>query len=144
MIDKIDSKILALLETDGRIPMNEIARQVSLSSPSVAERVRRMEANGILTRFTIEIDPAKWGYNLEAIVHFKPRAGHLQTVEDMILKQKRFTSFDKITGDATFIARLALQSIGEMHTILDPFHEHAETSTSLVTSTPLKARLPRD
>lgn len=141
-VDDTDLRILGLLADDGRMTLNELARQAGMSAPGVAERIRRLEQRGVIRNFTVELDLAALGFALHAIVRIKPRPGSLHLVEKMILDQPRFTDCDKVTGDDCFIVRLALRNIGELDEILDPFHEKAETNTAIVKSSPVRHRMP--
>lgn len=141
-VDDTDLRILSLLADDGRMTLNELARQAGMSAPGVAERIRRLEQRGFIRNFTVELDLAALGFALYAVVRIKPRPGSLHLVEKMILDQPRFTDCDKVTGDDCFIVRLALRDIGELDEILDPFHEKAETNTAIVKSSPLRHRMP--
>lgn len=141
-IDMVDLDILRLLKDDGRMALNELAVVVGMSAPGVAERVRRLESRNFIKRFTIDIDLSAMGFEIEAIVRIKPRSGSLHRVEQMIISEERFTACDKVTGDDCFIARLALMSISELDPILVPFHDIAETHTSIVKSSPIVNRQP--
>ena len=141
-LDKIDRRILAHLEHDGRMSMSELAQLVSMSAPSVTERVRRLESQGVIRAFTIELDLSALGFVMEAVVRIKPRPGNLHIVEKMIVDEQRFTACDKVTGDDCFIALLALKSIAELDSLLDPFHDRAETITSIIKSSPIRNRIP--
>ncbi|MEH6525161.1 MAG: Lrp/AsnC family transcriptional regulator [Sneathiella sp.] len=141
-LDAMDLTILQSLQTDGRMRMSELAQIVGMSAPSVKDRIRRMEDRGFIRKFTIDLDMRALGYQLEAIVRIKPRPSNLHLVEKMIVEEQRFTSCDKVTGDDCFIARLALKTIQELDDLLDPFHEKAETNTSIIKSSPIKNRTP--
>jgi Lrp/AsnC family transcriptional regulator, leucine-responsive regulatory protein len=141
-LDAVDSRIIEALVRNARVAMSDLAREIGMSPPSVAERVRRLEAAGIIRGYTVEIDAKALGYTLEAIVRIKPRPGQLHLVERMIQDEPRFLVCDKVTGDDCFIARLCLVSIDELDLLLDPLHERAETSTAIVKSSPVQARLP--
>ncbi|MEH6546685.1 MAG: Lrp/AsnC family transcriptional regulator [Sneathiella sp.] len=141
-LDAMDLTILQSLQTDGRMRMSELAQIVGMSAPSVKDRIRRMEDRGFIRKFTIDLDMRALGYQLEAIVRIKPRPSNLHLVEKMIVEEQRFTSCDKVTGDDCFIARLALKTIQELDELLDPFHEKAETNTSIIKSSPIKNRTP--
>ncbi|MDP0964961.1 winged helix-turn-helix transcriptional regulator, partial [Klebsiella pneumoniae] len=67
-IDALDQRILDVLLTDSRISLKQLAEQVGLSSPSVSERLRRLEERGVIRNYTVDIDPAALGYTLQAIV----------------------------------------------------------------------------
>ncbi|MBN3804228.1 Lrp/AsnC family transcriptional regulator [Paraburkholderia sp. Ac-20336] len=141
-LDATDHLLLAALAQDARQPVSELARQVGLSAPSTAERVRRLEAQGVIGRFTVQIDPRALGYTLQAIVRVKPLPGQLHLVEDVIRRIPEFVECDKVTGDDCFICRLYLHSIEQLDEILSKVTERAETSTAIVKSTPVARRLP--
>ncbi|MBN3847764.1 Lrp/AsnC family transcriptional regulator [Paraburkholderia sp. Ac-20342] len=141
-LDATDRLLLAALAQDARQPVSELARQVGLSAPSTAERVRRLEAQGVIGRFTVQIDPRALGYTLQAIVRVKPLPGQLHLVEDVIRRIPEFVECDKVTGDDCFICRLYLHSIEQLDEILSKVTERAETSTAIVKSTPVARRLP--
>ena len=142
MLDPVDRRIVEALAADARVSLKELARSVGLSSPSVSERVRRLEERGIIRAFTVEIDPAALGYTLQAIVRIKPLPGMLPVVQRLIEKIREFTECDKVTGDDCFIARLYLHSIEQLDQILDRITEKAETSTAIVKASPVRRRLP--
>lgn len=66
MIDEIDHLILDLLAKDGRMPLERVAQAVNLSRPAVQQRVRRLEARGIIRGYTVQVDWEKIGYPVVA------------------------------------------------------------------------------
>ena len=140
-LDGIDSQILKIMDGDGRVSVRELAETIGMSAPSIAERLRRLESRGIIQKFTVELDLTKLGYSLEAIVRIKPRPGKLAQVEELIEKQLRIISCDRVTGDDCYVAKLVLRSITELDELLGPFHVCAETSTSIIKSSMIKRRL---
>ncbi|MFX1671104.1 Lrp/AsnC family transcriptional regulator [Paraburkholderia sp. A2WS-5] len=141
-LDEIDRALLAALAEDGRASVSDLARQIGLSAPSTSERLRRLEAQGVIGGYTVRIDPRALGYTLQAIVRVKPLPGQLHLVEEVIRRIPEFIECDKVTGDDCFIARLYLHSIDQLDEILNKVTERAETSTAIVKSTPVARRLP--
>jgi Lrp/AsnC family transcriptional regulator, leucine-responsive regulatory protein len=141
-LDEIDRALLAALVDDARASVSELARIVGLSAPSTSERLRRLEAQGVIGGYTVRIDPRALGYTLQAIVRVKPLPGQLHLVEDVIRRIPEFIECDKVTGDDCFIARIWLHSIEQLDEILNKVTERAETSTAIVKSTPVPRRLP--
>ncbi|WP_321941452.1 Lrp/AsnC family transcriptional regulator [Paraburkholderia tropica] len=141
-LDEIDRALLAALVEDARASVSELARIVGLSAPSTSERLRRLEAQGVIGGYTVRIDPRALGYTLQAIVRVKPLLGQLHLVEDVIRRIPEFIECDKVTGDDCFIARIWLHSIEQLDEILNKVTERAETSTAIVKSTPVPRRLP--
>ncbi len=142
MLDDLDRRIVEILDRDARVSLKDLAHQVNLSSPSVSERLRRLEERGVIRAFTVDIDPATLGYSLQAIVRIRPLPGKLHIVQKLIEEIPEFVECDKVTGDDCFVARLYLRSIGQLDGILDRIAEKAETSTSIVKSQPIRRRLP--
>ena len=141
-LDEIDRALLAALAEDARASVSELARQIGLSAPSTSERLRRLEAQGVIGGYTISIDPRALGYTLQAIVRVKPLPGQLHLVEEVIRRIPEFIECDKVTGDDCFVARLYLHSIEQLDEILGKVTERAETSTAIIKSTPVPRRLP--
>ncbi|MBN8949917.1 Lrp/AsnC family transcriptional regulator [Rhizobium sp. 60-20] len=141
-LDDIDQRMLEALARNARISLKELAEVAGLSSPSAAERLRRLEERGVISAFTVDIAPEAIGYPLQAIVRIRPLPGQLHVVERIIQQTPEFIECDKVTGDDCFIGRLVVRSMGELDGILDKITERAETNTSMIKATPVKRRLP--
>jgi len=142
MLDTLDRRIIEILVDDARISVKELAQRVDLSSPSVSERLRRLEERGVIRSFTIDVDPSAMGYALQAIVRIRPLPGKLHLVQKLIEGIPEFSECDKVTGDDCFIGRLHVRSIEHLDKILDRITDKAETNTAIVKSQPVRRRLP--
>lgn len=142
MLDDMDRQIIGILTRNARISLKELAAEVSLSSPSASERLKRLEERGVIRGFTIDVDPQALGYTLQAIVRITPRPGQFQRVQQMVAEIPQFSECDKVTGDDCLIARLHVRSIDQLDEIVDRIGDKAETNTAIVKSQPLKRRLP--
>ena len=67
-LDDIDRKILRALQADAKITVGELADRVGLSPTPCQRRVKRLEEEGIITRYAALISPAAMGYGLQALV----------------------------------------------------------------------------
>lgn len=142
MIDDIDRRIIDALSGDARLSIKDLAQRVALSSPSVSERLKRLEERGVIKGFTLELDAKAIGYPLQAMVRIKPLPGKLHIVQQLIEDIPEITECDKVTGDDCFIARIHLRSIEQLDQILDRIADKAETSTAIVKAQPVQRRLP--
>ena len=70
-LDPTGLKILKILQKEGRIPLSQLARQVNLTAPAVAERVRLMERSGIILGYSAEINPDKAGLPVRAFIRLR-------------------------------------------------------------------------
>lgn len=142
MLDDADRRILEILAANARVSLKELAQEVGLSSPSAADRLRKLEERGVINGFTVSVNPARLGYPLQAVVRVRPMPGMLHIVEKLIQETPEIVECDKITGDDCFIAKMLVRDMEELDTILDRIAEKAQTNTSIVKSTPVRRRLP--
>jgi Lrp/AsnC family transcriptional regulator, leucine-responsive regulatory protein len=134
--------IIGELTTDGRVPLAELGRRVSLSSPAVAERVRRLERAGVITGYRAELDPRMLGYQLTAIVRIKPAAGQLTRIPELAAEIPQVGECHRITGEDCFYLKVHLRSIEELSSLLDRFLAFGETTTSIINASPIQRRDP--
>jgi Lrp/AsnC family leucine-responsive transcriptional regulator len=142
VLDPTDRQIIRELSLNGRIPFAELGRRVSLSSPAVAERVRRLEQAGVITGYRAEIDPRALGYQLTAIVRVKPAVRQLSKIAELAADIPQIEECLRITGEDCFYMKLHLGSIEELPSVLDQFLLYGETTTSIVNATPVPRRDP--
>jgi Lrp/AsnC family transcriptional regulator, leucine-responsive regulatory protein len=141
-IDEVDRRIIDFLVLNSRASLKELGAATNLSSPSVADRIRRLEEKGVIRAFTVDVDAEALGYSLQAIVRVRPLPGMLHVVERLIQETPEFIECDKVTGDDCFIAKLCFRSMAQLDAILDRITEKAETNTSIVKAISVRRRLP--
>src|ERR1700733_4659112 len=141
-LDAIDHQIISTLSTNGRITFAELGRQTNLSSPAVAERVKRLEQAGVITGYRAEIDPRALGYQLTAIVRVKPAVRQLSKIAELAQEIPEISECHRITGEDCFYIKLHLPSIEHLPEVLDRFLLYGETTTSIVNTSPVPRRDP--
>jgi Lrp/AsnC family transcriptional regulator, leucine-responsive regulatory protein len=130
-LDAVDIRILGALARDARISIAELARLVGLSSPSVSERVRRLEEAGVIE-----------GLPLAAWLRIRPIPGELKRVAELLRDLPAVTECDRITGEDCFVARAHVRSVAELEALIDKIIPYAMTNTSIIQSSPVERRLP--
>jgi Lrp/AsnC family transcriptional regulator, leucine-responsive regulatory protein len=138
-LDAIDRRIAAELRAEPRLRVAELARRVGLSSPAVADRLRRLEDTGTLS-YRAEVDPRALGYTICAIVRISPSGGGLRLIPRIAGDVPNVTECYRITGEDCYLMKVYLRSIDELEPILDLFTPHGRTTTSIVQSTPVRPR----
>jgi Lrp/AsnC family transcriptional regulator, leucine-responsive regulatory protein len=138
-LDTIDRRMVAELQQEPRTRVAELARRVGLSSPAVAERLRRLEDSGILS-YRAEVDPRALGYTMCAIVRISPVGGGLRLIPGIAREVPNVTECHRITGEDCYFIKVYLRSIEELEPILDLFTPHGRTTTSIVHSSPVPSR----
>jgi Lrp/AsnC family leucine-responsive transcriptional regulator len=139
-LDQKDLAILRLLQSDALISTSELARQIGMSSPAVKERILRLEEDGIIAGFRVELDPKGLGYPIMAFVRIRPLPGHHAKVAELAKRISQITECHRITGEDCFLVKIHLQEISSLNEVLDQFLAHGQTTTSIVQSSPVPAR----
>jgi Lrp/AsnC family leucine-responsive transcriptional regulator len=67
-MDHADFRIVDLLQRNARTTQSELAKAVGLSQPAVAERIKKLEEHGIITRYTARVDAAELGVDVTAFI----------------------------------------------------------------------------
>ncbi|QVQ52021.1 Lrp/AsnC family transcriptional regulator [Spiractinospora alimapuensis] len=139
-LDQVDRDIMAELQRDARLSFNELSRRVRLSSPAVAERVRRMEQRGVLTGYHAHVDPAKAGLPVTALVRMQCYGPTCLLRDDSTRGRPEITQLFRVTGDACCVLVVAVASMGHFERLIDQLAEHGRPSSTMVLSTPIPWR----
>lgn len=105
-LDRIDQKIIAVLQGEGRLPIVDLADRVGLSPTPCQRRVKRLEEKGIITRYAALISPAAMGYGLQALVEVTLDDHSQDTVdafESAIRARSEVVTCYAVTGDMDFL-----------------------------------------
>jgi Lrp/AsnC family leucine-responsive transcriptional regulator len=141
-LDAVDIGILTALGRDARIATSSLARSAGMSAPSVAERLRRLEAAGVIKGYSVDIDPAALGFTLSALIRIRPLAGQLQKVAGILDETGEVVECHRTTGDDCYVATAHVLDISHLERVIDRFTPYAQTNTSIIQSSPVKRRLP--
>jgi Lrp/AsnC family leucine-responsive transcriptional regulator len=142
LLDEVNLRLLTELQSEGRIGMAELGRRIGMSAPAVAERVQRLERAGVIAGYQAEIDPAKLGFPVAAIVRIRPAPGQLARIPEVARETPEVVECYRITGEDCFLIKLYLRAIDELEELLDRFTPYGLTTTSIIHSAPVPRRGP--
>ena len=111
-LDKIDRKILAILQDQGRITNVKLAHDVGISPPPCLRRVRALEDAGYIRGYHGDIDPGMLGYGVTvfAQVGLQSQAEHdLQAFEALVAKWPMVRECQMLAGETDFILKVVAQ-----------------------------------
>jgi Lrp/AsnC family transcriptional regulator, leucine-responsive regulatory protein len=140
LLDARNVQILALLASNPRMSVSELARSVGMSAPATRERIQRMEEAGVIRGFRLEIDPAALGYPIAAFIRVRPMPGKLPKIAELAVAMPQVVECHRITGEDCFVLKVGLDSLDNLDVILDQFLVYGQTTTSIVQSTPVAPR----
>lgn len=105
--DKLDLKLLTILLNDGRASLRQMARELHVSTTTVAHRVSGLEKSGIIGGYSVTVNTEKLGYDLTAVTQILVSRGKLSEMEREIAKLPGVCAVYDVTGekDAIVIAK---------------------------------------
>ncbi|AYH42087.1 winged helix-turn-helix transcriptional regulator [Azoarcus sp. DN11] len=120
-LDRIDRKILDLLQKDGRISMTDLAAKIGLSATPCTERVRRLEREGVITGYHAHVNPHALGKNLLVFVEIKLSAKSGE-VFDRVKRELSFVpevmECHLVSGDFDYLVKARITEMGEYRRLL--------------------------
>lgn len=139
MIDDIDVKILEILQKSGRTKRNDLAEAVGLSLPSISDRLKKLEDNGIITGYFATVDHKKIGKDITAFIfvtvdsskHFGSFLEHAKHVDDIL-------ECHAITGEGSHLLKIRTKNTESLEKLLakiQAWNGVVGTRTNLVLST---------
>ncbi|MEF8832664.1 MAG: Lrp/AsnC family transcriptional regulator [Candidatus Thermoplasmatota archaeon] len=105
-IDEKDKKILEMLKGDSRTPYTEIAEELEVSEATVRKRIDSLKENGVIERFTVDIDPTNLGYSTVTLLGLDVEPEYfLKAIEDIAeIDEVKWVA--KSTGDHMIMAEI--------------------------------------
>ena len=143
-MDDIDLRLVSALVADARTSYAELARMVGLSGPSVHDRVRRLERDGVIRGYSADVAPAAVGLGVTALVGILQREGAEQ--EDLAAALAEVAEIEDcwaVAGEEAFVVKVRAADVDALeHTlgILRRTPGVARTRTTVVLSTRFEGR----
>ena len=114
-MDHIDGKILRCLTKDARMNASQISQKVNLSISAVIERMRKMEASGLIKGYTAVIDEKLAGFQVQALISIRlEHPKYNGEFNRQMCSHERVMECFYITGDFDYIARIGVSSTDEL------------------------------
>lgn len=118
-MDDVDRRILDLLQTDARLTQAQIARKVGLSQPSVAERIRKLEEQRVITGYAAKVDPRKLGKDITAFIGVgieHPR--HFEAFTKKVLELEEVLECHRVAGEDSYLLKVRTEDTGTLDRLL--------------------------
>ncbi|MCB7481391.1 Lrp/AsnC family transcriptional regulator [Christiangramia sediminis] len=145
-LDKLNWAILEELQKNARASFSEIGRKVGLTSPAVAERVKKMEDSGVISSYKVNLSHQKTGYQLRAVITLRAFTGRLKAFLETVKSFKEVINCYRITGNENIIMEVVLHDQVHLEKLIDRLITYGETRTHIILSNviedaPIKQRM---
>lgn len=139
-MDKIDKKIITLLQKNARMPLKALAEKVFLSSPAVSARIERLEKEEIIVGYEAKISQLKLGYHITAFINLEIAPNQKVDFYPFIEECHNVIECNCVTGNYSMLLKVAFPSTMELDTFIGQLQKFGRTSTQIVFSTPVEPR----
>jgi Lrp/AsnC family transcriptional regulator len=114
MVDRLDRKILQILQEDATVPVAEIGRRVGLSTTPCWRRIQKLEEDGVITRRVAVLDPRKVNTKVTAFVAITTNQHNeewLKRFAEVIQELPEVVEFYRMAGQVDYLLRVVVPDI---------------------------------
>ncbi|MFD0862002.1 Lrp/AsnC family transcriptional regulator [Sungkyunkwania multivorans] len=140
-VDKLNWLILGQLQSNARASLTEIAKKVGLSSPSVAERIQKMEDAGIIDGYTAKLNMESLGYSLGVYISIKIRFGQVEKFTEYIKTVPEILECHKLTGNDCMLMKGYVRDPKHLEALNLKLAHYGELTTSLILSSIVDSKI---
>lgn len=139
-MDAIDHALVSALQDDARQSYADLGRQVGLTPPAVAVRMRRLEDSGVITGYHAQVNLKKAGYGLVAFIRLNSAPELAKQLGRIAAETPEVLEFHHVTGTEGFVLKVAARSIEHLERVIVRLLPYGQTTTSIVLSSPITWR----
>ena len=138
-LDAIGRRLVGALRRNARLTFAELGREVGLSAPAVAERVRRLEEAGVIRGYHADVRlPEAGRAAVAAFVRLKvPRERYARLVA-LAEKSPEILECHHVSGGDAFVMKVAVASVQQLEGLITRLSAYGPTTTAIVLSTPVR------
>ncbi len=133
-LDILNWKILECLQHNSRQSNTQIARTIGITSPAVAERIRKMEDAGIIEGYFTKVSYFETGNQLKAIITLRAFMGKLKPFLVKVKSLNEVVNCYRITGNENIVMEVVLKNQQHLEQFIDQLITYGETKTQIVLS----------
>src|SRR3954462_1364218 len=140
LTDATNLRRLAELQQDARLSLAELGRRVGLSSPAVADRLKRLEDEGVITGYRADVNPRALGYSLGVVIRTRPAPRQLAPVAQLARDTPEVLECHRVTGDDCYVMTAYVRDVEHLEEVIDRFVAYGQTTSSIMQSSPVPRR----
>jgi Lrp/AsnC family leucine-responsive transcriptional regulator len=140
LTDATNLRLLHELQGDARLSLAELGRRVGLSSPAVAERLKRLEDDGVITGYRADVNPRALGYSLGVIIRIRPAPRQLAAVAQLARDTPEVLECHRVTGDDCYVMTAYVRDVEHLEQVIDQLAAYGQTTSSIMQSSPVPRR----
>lgn len=136
-LDEVDWQILSILQLEARISFKELGQRIGLTGTAIAERVRKLEDEGIIEGYSIKLNHEKVGLPVMAFFKLRVNVEHCQKLREMAITLPEIIEAHRVVGSEYYIMKVVLPSMQHLEEMMEKFFQLGAVEVSIVLSTPV-------
>lgn len=140
IMDKIDFKLINLLQKNARYPLKQLAEEVFLSPPAVSARIEKLERTGVITGYTTKVNRLALGYNIIAFINLEMSPKLKPEFYPFIESCSNVLECNCVTGKYSMLIKVAHKTTMELDNFIGKLQRFGNTETQIVFSTSVETR----
>jgi Lrp/AsnC family transcriptional regulator, leucine-responsive regulatory protein len=118
-MDDIDRKILKKLQENARITVSDLSSEIALSMPAISERIKKLEASGVIKQYTTILDPALLNKHLMALMFLRfDNPKHGDQFASLVKAEPEIKECYYITGDFDYSLKILTENTRTLEKLL--------------------------
>lgn len=140
-MDELDRKIIQLMQKNARMPVKEIAQQISLTSPAVSSRIHRLEQEGVIGGYTVLLHRPDESNRVQALISVQTAPDAQEEFLSVVQSDPDVLQCYRVTGVYNFTVKVSCASIEELEHLLTKLQQLGTTNTQIILATKLDRQL---
>lgn len=140
-MDELDRKIIQLMQKNARMPVKEIAQQISLTSPAVSSRIHRLEQEGVIGGYTVLLHRPDESNRVQALISVQTAPDAREEFLSVVQSDPDVLQCYRVTGVYNFTVKVSCASIEELEHLLTKLQQLGATNTQIILATQLDRQL---
>ena len=139
-MDKIDLKLIKLLQENARYPLKHLAEQVYLSTPAVSARIVKLVQAGVIQGYSVKVNKLKLGFNITAFINLEVAPNEKSVFYPFISNCPNVLECNCVTGKYSMLLKVTFHTTMELDSFIGKLQKFGNTETQIVFSTAVENR----
>ena len=118
-MDSVDFRLLKILTEDAHTSLNKMGREVGLSTSGVRRRIKQLEKEGIIRKYSAVVDPKKYGYDVTAFISVDADSQSLRDLISSLLRRHEVCELHRTTGGHELMVKVRAKDVDSLNKFVD-------------------------
>lgn len=133
-MDSVDLRLLKILTEDAHTSLRKMGREVGLSTSGVRRRIKQLEKIGLIKRYSVVIDPKKYGYNITAFVSVDADSQALRELTSSLARRHEVCELHQTTGGHDLMIKIRAKDVDSLNKFVDNYIRSSDSVKNVRTN----------